>query len=92
MKQLFLSGGGSDEQLLDRHFAREISLEKPLLYIPLAMKNDNPYDKCYEWITQLLNRLGIHHIIMWTELTGKSLEDFSLSLQFILAVVIPLAC
>ncbi|MGF3104685.1 Type 1 glutamine amidotransferase-like domain-containing protein [Rossellomorea sp. DUT-2] len=77
MVNLFLSGGGDKEQteIIDKEFVRAINLNKPLLYIPIAMHEEIPYEDCYKWIHSVFNPLGITEIEMWTDLEAKSLED-----------------
>jgi dipeptidase E len=77
MAKLFLSGGGDAKQTeeIDKEFARQINLSKPLLYIPIALKGAISYESCFEWINSTLNPLGIQNIIMWTDLSNKSIKD-----------------
>lgn len=77
MAKLFLSGGGDAKQTeeIDKEFARQINLSKPLLYIPIALKGAILYESCFEWINSTLNPLGVQNIIMWTDLSNKSIKD-----------------
>ena len=77
MINLFLSGGGDKEQtdIIDKEFVKALDLDKPLLYIPIAMQGEIPYEVCYKWIHSVFNPLGINVIEMWTDLEAKSLED-----------------
>ncbi|MGM0840111.1 MAG: Type 1 glutamine amidotransferase-like domain-containing protein [Bacillota bacterium] len=77
MVNLFLSGGGDKEQteILDKEFVSVIDLNKPLLYIPIAMQGEIPYEDCYKWIHSVFYPLGINEIEMWTDLEAKSPED-----------------
>ncbi|MGG0368548.1 Type 1 glutamine amidotransferase-like domain-containing protein [Priestia endophytica] len=77
MAKLFLSGGGNAKQTeeIDKEFVKQINLNKSLLYIPIAMHGEIPYEYCLEWINSVFNPLGIMEIIMWTDLKNKCLED-----------------
>jgi dipeptidase E len=77
MVNLILSGGGDKEQteIIDKEFGKALDLNKPLLYIPLAMGGEIPYEDCYKWISEVFNPLGITEIEMWTDLEAKSPED-----------------
>ncbi|KAA0560473.1 Type 1 glutamine amidotransferase-like domain-containing protein [Rossellomorea aquimaris] len=77
MINIFLSGGGNEEQteMIDKEFVKAIDHNKPLLYIPIAMQGEIPYEDCYKWIHSVFNPLGITEIEMWTDLEAKSLED-----------------
>ncbi|MEC1588819.1 peptidase E [Bacillus sonorensis] len=76
MRKLFFSGGGDREQTrtIDQRFAEEIDKEKPLLYIPAAM-DASRFPDCFRWIQGVFQPLGLHDIIMWTNLKGKSIRD-----------------
>ncbi|MEK4670125.1 Type 1 glutamine amidotransferase-like domain-containing protein [Niallia sp. FSL R7-0271] len=52
-----------------------MNLNKPLLYIPIAMDGAIPFDECYKWINSVFKPLGIQEITMWTDLSNKTLED-----------------
>ena len=58
--RLFLCGGGSGDKTMQAYlkFSGMIDTNKPLLYIPLAMKAER-YDSCLEWITAELKPYGI---------------------------------
>ncbi|WKA56641.1 Type 1 glutamine amidotransferase-like domain-containing protein [Planococcus shixiaomingii] len=77
MAALFLSGGGDKEhtEKFDDTFTGVIDKEKPLLYIPIAMKNIRSYSECLEWFTSVFNPLGVQEIAMWTGVERKSLDD-----------------
>ena len=51
--KIFLCGGGSGKEIKEAtiKFGNLIDKGKPLLYIPLAMKNEK-YDSCLEWIKE----------------------------------------
>lgn len=77
MGYFFLSGGGDKEQTkeIDQAFIKQINLNKPLLYITIAMDEAIPFDECYKWINSVFKPLGIQEITMWTDLSNKTLED-----------------
>lgn len=80
---LLLCGGGSGEQntLANQKLNEIIDHNKPLLYVPLAMdENDHPYDSCYEWIRSELASVSIPSIDMvrsFEELASKNLQQYS---------------
>ena len=60
--KLFLCGGGSGKQInfaLNK-FSKLIDKNKPILYIPLAM-NDDDYDNCESWFSSEINFLMNYH-------------------------------
>ena len=78
--KLFLGGGGSGEQtvLAMNTFGEIIDKNKPLLYIPLAMKPEK-YPKCLEWIKKETANLNLYDICMVTsfeELKAKNFQDY----------------
>ncbi|MHA7136743.1 Type 1 glutamine amidotransferase-like domain-containing protein [Rossellomorea arthrocnemi] len=77
MINIFLSGGGNEEQteMIDKEFVKTIDQNKSLLYIPIAMQGEIPYEDCYKWIHSVFNPLGINEIEMWTDLEAESPED-----------------
>ncbi|MFC7785351.1 Type 1 glutamine amidotransferase-like domain-containing protein [Rossellomorea sp. GCM10028870] len=77
MVNLFLSGGGDKEQteIIDKEFVKALDLDKPLLYIPIAMQGEIPYKDCSKWIHSVFKPLGITEIEMWTDLEAVSPED-----------------
>ena len=81
--KLLLNGGGSDEQLTITLTKLNdiIDHNKPLLYIPLAMdENEHPYDGCYEWFsgqTQNISVPSIDMAISFKELASKNLYEYS---------------
>ncbi len=80
--KLFLCGGGSGEQTaaVNRVFNAVIDHDKPLLYIPLAMdENEHSYDDCYEWIKGELAEVDVPSIEMvrsYEELAAKNLAEY----------------
>lgn len=77
---LFLNGGGDGEKmtLIYERFQDVIDRTKPLLYVPLAMKQEM-YPGCLEWITGELKGFDIPGIAMITsgaELAEKTLSDY----------------
>ena len=81
--KLFLIGGGSDEQLTITltKLTDNIDHNKPLLYIPLAMdENEHPYDGCYEWFSGQTQDISVPNIDMarsFKELASKNLYEYS---------------
>lgn len=77
MGTTFLSGGGDKQhtEKFDQKFRKQIGVSKPLLYIPVAMKQQNSYVDCYFWIKSVFSPLGLQGIVMWTDLHQKSLID-----------------
>ena len=81
--QLILCGGGSGEQntLANQKLNEIIDHTRPILYIPLAMdENDHPYDSCYEWIQGELANVDISSIEMvrtFDELASKNLQHYA---------------
>lgn len=78
---LFLCGGGSGLQVLYAMdmFANLINKKKPVLYIPLAMKNEK-YNSCYEWFKDEMKQVNITNFEMITtsiELSKKDFNDYS---------------
>lgn len=57
--RLFLCGGGCGSQVVEayREFNKQLSTNKPLLYIPLAMEEDK-YDGCNEWFSAEAKIIG----------------------------------
>lgn len=79
--KLFINGGGEGEQTASgiKKFNEVIDHNKPLLYIPLAMKPEK-YDKCYEWIKGELSLVDVPNIDMVRsieELEEKDFNDYS---------------
>ena len=80
--KLFLCGGGCGEQTAAvlRVFNTHIDHEKPLLYIPLAMPEEqHTLDECYEWIKGELSEVDIPSIEMvrsYEELAAKDLSEY----------------
>lgn len=78
--KLFLNGGGSGKKtaLANKKFGEVIDHTKPLLYVPLAMKEER-YPSCLEWITKEMSSIGITNIDMVTskeELYNKNYTDY----------------
>ncbi|MGQ9468692.1 MAG: Type 1 glutamine amidotransferase-like domain-containing protein [Nitrososphaerales archaeon] len=71
MKRIFLSGGGGalDSIYLDKKFASLSDRNKPLIYVPIAMKT-KPYKECYAWFRSVFLPLGIKKFEMLTNLIG----------------------
>ncbi len=81
--QLLLCGGGSGKQntLANQKLNEIIDHTRPILYIPLAMdENNHPYDSCYEWIQSELVNVSVPNIEMvrsFEELASKDLQQYS---------------
>lgn len=81
--RLILCGGGSGEQnlLANQKLDEIINHTKPLLYIPLAMdEEEHPYNSCFEWIQEELKNVKVPYIEMvrtFEELAAKKLENYS---------------
>ncbi len=82
--KLFLNGGGCGKQTLltYKEINKIINHNKPVLYIPLAMdEEDHPYDSCYEWIKDEISSInipGIEMVKSFEELEKKNLDKYSL--------------
>lgn len=74
---LFLSGGGDKKhtEKFDEQFMQQLDLEKPLLYIPIAMKGIIPFHDCEIWVKSVFEPLGFTGIEMWTCLQHKTLDQ-----------------
>lgn len=81
--RLILCGGGSGNQneLANQKLNEIIDHTKPILYIPLAMnENDHPYDGCFEWIQRELSKVdipGIEMVRSFEELASKNLQHYA---------------
>lgn len=81
--RLILCGGGSGEQnlLANQKLDEIINHTKPLLYIPLAMdEEEHPYNSCFKWIQEELKNVKVSYIEMvrtFEELAAKKLENYS---------------
>lgn len=78
--KLFLCGGGSGEKttLAMKKFSELIDKTKPLLYVPLAMKEER-YPSCLEWISEEVKSINIKKIDMVKskeELEEKNFEEY----------------
>ena len=82
--RVFLNGGGCGKQTLltYKEINKIIDHNKPVLYIPLAMdEEEHPYDSCYEWIKEEISSIDISNIEMvrsFEELEKKDLDKYSL--------------
>ena len=81
--KLILCGFGSGDQntLANQKLNEIIDHNKPILYIPLAMgENEHPYDGCYEWINEELksvDKTGISMVRSFEDLASRNLQDYS---------------
>ena len=70
--KLLLSGGGNPEAVvpLDKLFASQIDLSKPVLYIPVAMEaHVYSYDECFAWFKETYRPYGIVNADVCTDLS-----------------------
>lgn len=79
--KLFLSGGGSDQESyqLDKKFIESIDINKPVLYIPIAINIEkHPYPSCLEWLKGNFKQFNFNNFVMWSEedLKNKTKEDY----------------
>jgi len=80
--KLILCGGGYGEQtkLSNKKLNEIIDHNKPLLYVPLAMDEDeHPYSGCLEWIKGELKDVNIPYIDMvrdFEELANKDYDNY----------------
>ena len=81
--QLILCGGGSGDQntLANQKLNEIIDHTRPILYIPLAMnEEEHSYDSCYEWIQGELANVDIPYIEMvrtFEELASKDFKHYA---------------
>ena len=82
--RLFLCGGGDGNQTIDAYSKLNsiIDHNKPILYVPLAMKKEK-YDSCYEWITNELKFMNVDIKMVRTFEELESLDYFNYSCIFI---------
>lgn len=82
--RLILNGGGCGKQnvLTYIEMNKIIDHNKPVLYVPLAMDEDeHPYDSCYEWINEEISCIDVPKIDMvrsFEEFENKDLNNYSL--------------
>ena len=57
--KLFLCGGGSNTQIIFalKKFKSVLKKDRPILYIPLAMKKEN-YKSCKKWFSKEIKYIG----------------------------------
>ena len=79
--KLLLSGGGNPEDVvpLDELFTSQIDLNKPTLYIPVAMEaHVFSYDECFEWFKKTYRPYGLQHVDLCIDLSlAQNLEQYS---------------
>ena len=78
--KLFLCGGGSKKQIMFalKKFKSVLKNDKPILYIPLAMKKEN-YASCKKWFSKEIKYIGINSFETVTsskELLEKDLNSY----------------
>lgn len=76
--KLFLCGGGSGKQIMTalNKFSSLLDKNKPILYIPLAFKNNN-YDSCSRWFEEEIKFIGLNHFEMVRSSEELSKKDFN---------------
>lgn len=76
MKKIFLGGGGgeNDSVELDKQFVSFLDVNKPLIYIPVAMKEEK-YAGCQQWFTSVFYPLGVTLVEMRTDLRQELRVD-----------------
>ncbi len=75
MRQIIVAGGGNaeDSRPLDETCVRLLSADGPLLYLPIAMNpRERSYESCLDWLRSVFSPLGLHNIVMWTDLADKA--------------------
>jgi len=78
--QILLSGGGESKDViaLDNFFVSKIILQKPILYIPVALEGDPTYTGCYSWFKETYSNYGIENFEMCSNLgLVSNLDRFS---------------
>ena len=78
--KLFLCGGGSGNTIRPalEIFGKAIDNNKPLLYVPLAMKKEK-YPSCFEWIKKEMSVINVNDIEMvqtGEDIAKKKLSDY----------------
>lgn len=68
--QLFLSGGGNEEdsRLIDEYFLSALP-NKKILYVPIAMTKTFSFEQCYDWITSTLPNCSRDDV--WIDMATK---------------------
>jgi dipeptidase E len=78
MRHVIAAGGGDaqDSRPLDALLARHVPPNRPLLYLPIAMNPlVRPYQEGFDWLRSVFSPLGLHNIVMWTDVAGKADAD-----------------
>lgn len=76
MRMILGGGGGTQDSFpLDELYAAWIGPRRRLLYWPIAMRGEQTFESCFEWVTSTLSPFGITDITMWTELAGHREEE-----------------
>lgn len=72
MEKILLGGGGSerDERPIFELFASWVGASGSVLHLPIASGNAGKAN--FDWISSVLNPLGVHRIEMWTTLVNRS--------------------
>jgi dipeptidase E len=74
---LFLQGGSSfpDSKRMDDLFFQNIPVDKPMLYLPMAMTGGFTFDQCFSYINNLAKNYKFKKIEMWTSFDLKNGVD-----------------
>ena len=78
MRYVIAAGGGDaqDSGPLDAWLACHVPPGRGLLYLPIAMDaRVRPYQECLNWLRSVFVPLGLHNIVMWTDVAGKADVD-----------------
>lgn len=73
--KVLLGGGGSeeDERPIFEIFASWVGASGSVLYLPIASEHaGKPH---FDWLSSVLNPLGVHQVEMWTNLADHSLAE-----------------
>ncbi len=76
-RMILAGGGGADDSLpLDERFAEWTGDQGKMLYLPIAMDGQSrSYTSCLDWVSGVFRPLGITDLHMWTELSGKDVDE-----------------
>lgn len=83
MGTIFLAGGGdgNDSFNIDEEFSNAINIDKPILYLPIAMDGKNPsYEQCENWFKSVYSKFNCPAVEMITaesELKKIDLKSYS---------------
>jgi len=75
---IILSGGGDPAVVapIDRYFSSVIDLQKPVLYIPIAMEaHVFSYEECFAWFKKTYAAYGISKVALCTDFNDLRLDS-----------------